>query len=260
MGRGEVDNLKIKPFNQSKKSQKKLGTKFRVVDSRTSRSQIMVCGTLYTYPDNFRAFKALIAAEYSGAKIKVASKPPEFILNETNQAPEFLSKFPMGKVPAFSSADGTKNISESNAIAYYLANEELKRALSALNAHLLFQTYLVGERITLADICVMSNLLLAFKWVLDPEFRAGFNNVTRWFVTMVNQKEVKKVIGDFALCSKMTQFDPKKLAEMTGGKGAVKNETKAEKPAKKEAKSAAQPEELAASKKDKDPFAAFPKF
>jgi len=308
--RGEVDNLKIKPLNQRKKSQKKLGTKFRVVDSRTSRSQIMVCGTLYTYPDNFRAFKALIAAEYSGAKIKVASKPPEFILNETNQAPEFLSKFPMGKVPAFSSADGTKNISESNAIAYYLANEELrgksiedqafvhqwisfaenellpptctwvfpcmgimpfnkaatekakedlKRALSALNAHLLFQTYLVGERITLADICVMSNLLLAFKWVLDPEFRAGFNNVTRWFVTMVNQKEVKKVIGDFALCSKMTQFDPKKLAEMTGGKGAVTKETTAEKPAKKEAKPAAQPEEQAASKKDKDPFAAFPK-
>merc|ERR1712002_1392282 len=195
----------------------------------------------------------------------------------------------MGKVPAFTSSDGQKNISESNAIAFYLANEQLrggksvedqafiqqwisfaeneilppactwvfpcmgimpfnkaatakakedlKRALTALNSHLLFQTYLVGERVTLADICVMSNLLMAYKWVLDPEFRAGFNNVTRWFVTMVNQKEVKKVIGDFTLCSKMTQFDPKKLAEMTAGK----KEAKAEKPAKKEAKAAGKP-------------------
>jgi len=277
----------------------------------------MVNGTLYTYPENFRAYKALIAAEYSGASIKVASQPPEFILGQTNKTDEFLAKFPLGKVPAFISSDG-KNISESNAIAFYLANEQLrggksvedqafiqqwisfaeneilpptctwvfpcmgimpfnkaatakakedlKRALTALNSHLLFQTYLVGERVTLADICVMSNLLMAYKWVLDPEFRAGFNNVTRWFVTMINQKQVKKVIGDFALCSKMAEFDPKKLAEVSaggaGGKAAVaaKKEAKAEKPAKKEAKAAAMDDEPAAPKKDnKDPFAGFPK-
>jgi len=277
----------------------------------------MVTGTLYTYPENFRAYKALIAAEYSGASIKVASQPPEFILGQTNKTDEFLAKFPLGKVPAFTSLDG-KNISESNAIAFYLANEQLrgksvedqafiqqwisfaeneilppsctwvfpcmgimpynkaamakakedlKRALMALNSHLLFQTYLVGERVTLADICVMSNLLMAYKWVLDPEFRAGFNNVTRWFVTMINQTEVKKVIGDFALCSKMAVFDPKKQAEVSaGGAGKAaeaKKAAKAEKPAKKEAKAveptAAMDDEPAAPKKDKDPFAGFPK-
>ena len=200
----------------------------------------MVTGTLYTYPDNFRAFKALIAAEYSGAQIKVASEPPEFVLGETNKTDDFLLKFPMGKVPAFASADG-KNISESNAIAFYLANEQLrgksledqafvqqwisfadneilppactwvfpcmgimpfnkqateraqadlKAALAALNDHLKLKTFLVGERISLADICCMANLLMPYKWVLDPEFRAGFNNVTRWFLTMVNQPQV----------------------------------------------------------------------
>merc|ERR1712228_279169 len=85
----------------------------------------MVTGTLYTYPENFRAYKALIAAEYSGAKVKVASEAPEFVLGETNKSAEFLAKFPLGKVPAFASADG-KNIFESNAIAYYLANEQLR--------------------------------------------------------------------------------------------------------------------------------------
>jgi len=286
----------------------------------------MVTGTLYTYPENFRAYKALIAAEYSGAKVKVASEAPEFVLGETNKSPEFLAKFPLGKVPAFASADG-KNIFESNAIAFYLANEQLRgksledqafvqqwisfadneilpptctwvfpcmgimafnkqaaekakedlrRALSALNAHLQFKTYLVGERITLADICVMSNLLLAYKWVLDPDFRAGFNNVTRWFVTMVNQKPVKKVIGDFTLCSKMAQFDPKKTAELNtssaggpggGGGGKAKKEAKKEKKEKTPTRPAVTEEALAdddepaaaAPKKEKDPFAAFPK-
>lgn len=50
--------------------------------------------TLYTYPDNFRAYKILIAAEYSGAKITL----PPFKLGETNQTAEFLKKFPLGKV------------------------------------------------------------------------------------------------------------------------------------------------------------------
>ena len=34
----------------------------------------MAGGTLYTYPDNFKAFKGLIAAEYSGTKVNVSSE------------------------------------------------------------------------------------------------------------------------------------------------------------------------------------------
>lgn len=51
--------------------------------------------TLYTYPDNFRAFKALIAAKYSGANVKVAK---DFTFGETNKTDKFLAKFPLGKV------------------------------------------------------------------------------------------------------------------------------------------------------------------
>lgn len=54
--------------------------------------------TLYTYPDSFRAAKVLIAAQYSGASLRVVSEPPEFVLGETNKTPEFLAKFPLGKV------------------------------------------------------------------------------------------------------------------------------------------------------------------
>jgi len=56
--------------------------------------------TLYTYPENFRAYKALIAAQYSGAQVKVADN---FKFGETNKSAEFLKKFPGGKV-SFSSS------------------------------------------------------------------------------------------------------------------------------------------------------------
>ncbi|KRF99731.1 LOW QUALITY PROTEIN: uncharacterized protein Dwil_GK22492 [Drosophila willistoni] len=82
----------------------------------------MSTGTLYTYPENFRAYKALIAAQYSGAKVKVADN---FKFGETNKSADFLKKFPSGKVPAFETDDG-KFLSESNAIAYFVANEQLR--------------------------------------------------------------------------------------------------------------------------------------
>jgi elongation factor 1-gamma len=80
---------------------------------------------LYTYPENFRAYKVQIAAEYSGCKLKVVSEPPEFVLGQTNTTPEFLSKFPFGQVPAFETPDGTP-IYQSNAIAYYGNNDFLR--------------------------------------------------------------------------------------------------------------------------------------
>lgn len=41
-------------------------------------------------------------------------------MRETNRSPEFLSKFPFGKVPTFEGADGT-NLFETDAIAEYIA-------------------------------------------------------------------------------------------------------------------------------------------
>ena len=54
--------------------------------------------TLYTYPESFRAYKVLIAAQYSGAAVKVVCEPPQFEPGVTNKSPEFLAKFPLGKV------------------------------------------------------------------------------------------------------------------------------------------------------------------
>ena len=49
--------------------------------------------TLYTSPGNIGAFKALIAAQYSGADVKIS-----FEFDENNKTEAFLEKFPNGKV------------------------------------------------------------------------------------------------------------------------------------------------------------------
>ncbi|XP_064811509.1 elongation factor 1-gamma [Oncorhynchus masou masou] len=293
----------------------------------------MAAGTLYTYPENWRAFKAQIAAQYSGARLKVASSAPAFTFGQTNRTPAFLNNFPLGKVPAFQGDDGFC-LFESNAIAHYLSNEalrgsspqaqaqvlqwvsfadaeiippastwvfptlgimqfnkqateqakeEMKKVLSVLNHHLNTRTFLVGERVSLADISVACSMIWLFKQVLEPSFRQPFPNVTRWFQTCVNQPQFKTVLGEVKLCDKMAQFDPKKFSDMQpkkdslpkkdapakkekAGKEAGKPQEKKEKK-KKEEKEAAPAEEemdeceaaLASEPKTKDPFAHLPK-
>jgi len=276
----------------------------------------MAAGTLYTYPENFRAYKALIAAQYSGAKVTIA---PDFKFGETNKTDAFLKKFPLGKVPAFEADDGTW-LFESNAIAYFVASaqllgssrmdgaliqqwvnfadqeilpasctwvfptmgimqynkqnterakEDVKLALSVLNDHLNTRTYLVGERITLADICVACNLFLLYQHVLEPAFIEPYVNANRWFTTLVNQPQFKAVIGDFEFCKKMAQFDAKKYQELQGaaGKGGKAGKAKENKPAKQQApkqekpkkqEQDEEPEEDAPKKPSKDPFAHLP--
>ena len=85
----------------------------------------------------------------------------------------------------------------------------IKECLELLNNALLTRTFLVGERVTLADISVCCNLLLLFKQVLDPATRSQYGNVNRWFLTCINQPQFKKVIGDVTLCVKAATFDGK---------------------------------------------------
>ncbi|KAI2621587.1 glutathione S-transferase [Xylaria nigripes] len=73
-------------------------------------------GKIYTYPNNLRVNRALIIADMNGLEIEI----PPFTMRETNRTPEFLAKFPLGKVPAFEGADGFC-LTEGVAIAYHVA-------------------------------------------------------------------------------------------------------------------------------------------
>jgi len=64
--------------------------------------------TLYTSAGNFRAFKALIAAEYSGVSVETST-----------DLSQILSQSPVGKAPVLTTSKG--NVWESNAIARFIA-------------------------------------------------------------------------------------------------------------------------------------------
>ena len=80
------------------------------------------------------------------------------------------------------------------------AKEALKKSLTVLNEHLKKSTFLVADRITLADIVCVCNLYEGMKSVFDAAFRKPYPCVERYFVTCVNQPEFKAVIGSFELC------------------------------------------------------------
>jgi elongation factor 1-gamma len=91
----------------------------------------------------------------------------------------------------------------NNANATQKAKGDVRKALENLNKHLQNRTFLVGNRITLADIVVALSLQRLYELVLDAPFRKQFINTNRWFLTVVNQPEVKAVVGDVTLCEKM---------------------------------------------------------
>ena len=53
------------------------------------------------------------------------------------------------------------------------AMEDVKKALTVLNTALLTRTFLVGERVTLADIAVGCNLLMLYKQVSPNKNKGG---------------------------------------------------------------------------------------
>lgn len=270
--------------------------------------------TIYTYPNNHRVWKSLIAAEYNGVSINV----PNFEFGKDNKTPEFLKNSPLGKVPVLVTPQGA--VWESNAIAKYVARtradtellgasfleqaqvdqwldflnnevdptrgiwlypvlgifefnpqayaeakKDMSKVMSVLNAHLLHNTYLVGNKITLADIGIVSSLVGLYTTVFSPAYIKDFANVNRWFQTCVHQTEFAKVIGAVELAKdekkapmpkvEKPAVNPKAAAAMAakaaGGAAAAKP---AAKPAEKKEDLSHLMEEAEKAPKKKNPL------
>jgi len=231
-------------------------------------------GTLYTYPNCFRADKIRAVAAVSGFDLKIAA---DYVHGVTNETSEYRAKF-FGKAPAFES--GSTALCDDTAICHFVGNAQtrggdnvhdvlcwagcaeqnilpaiaawvwptlgictpnkqqvegakktLKAILGQLNDMLSTCTWLVGERLTYADITMALTLKSAYERVFTPDFRKDFPNVNRWFMTTINQPSVKSVIGEVSLCEKEAQFDKEKFSQISG-KGD--NKKKADKPKKEQ--------------------------
>jgi elongation factor 1-gamma len=91
---------------------------------------------------------------------------------------------------------------------YHNAKAALNKVLAALDSVLLKKTFLVGESVTFADIAMVCALYRLFTMILDPQARGSFINLTRWFVTCVNQPEFLSVFGNTELAVKEQKYDP----------------------------------------------------
>jgi len=253
----------------------------------------MVKGTLHGYATSYKTQEVLIAAKYAGAQINL-EKP-----NESGAVPTLKTgdgKSLNGSSNILSHVAGKDNkevldwihLSEQNfapAVGSWVyptlsfmpynkatvdqARDEVLHLLKLLDGYLLTRTYLVGEKITAADVAVSCSLLLAYQHVLEPSVRSPFVNVNRWFNTLVHQAHFKAVLGEVNLCEKAAQPQTaakkdKKKEEKVTENAKPKEEPKEQK--KKEEKPKEEVEEmdeteaaLAAEPPSKDPFDAFPK-
>jgi glutathione S-transferase len=85
---------------------------------------------------------------------------------------------------------------------YNEAIKNLKANVTLINTHLNGKDFLVGGRITVADIILALNLTYAFTTVLDGGFRKAMSHVTKWVEHIIRLEEVIKRVGRIHLCAK----------------------------------------------------------
>ncbi|KAK5993213.1 Elongation factor 1-gamma 1 [Cladobotryum mycophilum] len=128
------------------------------------------------------------------------------------------------------------------------ASKATLKALAAVNEHLTHHTYLVGERITLADIFGASILYRGFEHLFDKEWRQKNSAVARWYETITSQPILTAVSKKLDLLEKpaLTNVAPKKAEAPKAA-------------APKATPKAAEPEEPAEAPKAKHPLEALPR-
>jgi elongation factor 1-gamma len=109
-----------------------------------------------------------------------------------------------------------------------MSTEALTRAMKALNTHLASRTFLVGERMTVADILVAGAMQLCIEYALGATERAQIPHAMRHFETISRATEIEAIFGKTEYHEKAPSVTPaakeKKPAE------AKAKEPKAEKP------------------------------
>ncbi|KLO17779.1 elongation factor 1-gamma [Schizopora paradoxa] len=268
----------------------------------------MSAGTLWTTPTSGegKAFRAVAA--YGGVKIDI---PTDYKHYEDNKKPEFLTQFPLGKIPAFKGTDGFV-LTETFAISRYIASlapnstllgsspkeaalidqwlsfsiTEIRtslrtiyalikgvypynknihtamvdsqiRAFKVLSEHLQTQTFLVGERPSLADFMLAGVLSSTFAMTFDAALRQQFPNIVRYYETVTGHPSVKDIFGATEYIEKAVQFVPPKKEEKPKQEKPKKEEKK---PApKKKEEDEEEEEESYEEPKAKNPLDLLPK-
>lgn len=132
---------------------------------------------LHAGSTNKNAYKALIAAEYSGVKVELVK---DFEMGVSNKTPEFFKMNPIGKVPVLETPDGP--IFESNAIARYVTR---LKADNPLYGYSLIEYAHIEQWIDFATLEIDANILrwfiprIGFAMYLPPAEEAAISALKR---------------------------------------------------------------------------------
>jgi len=133
-----------------------------------------------------------------------------------------------------------------------VADGKLRQLLKQLDDILKINTYIVGNKVTIADIAIASLLHAGFRFVFDEKYRKFIANVTRWYENLMTQEPFTKEFGRFYLCQKAIEIhdlpQPKKEEKK---KEEPKKQASA--PKKEEPKKVEEPKE-----KEKNPLDLLP--
>ncbi|ESK85825.1 elongation factor 1-gamma [Moniliophthora roreri MCA 2997] len=86
--------------------------------------------------------------------------------------------------------------------------ERIHRTLGTFNKHLTANTFLVGERLTLADLVLAGLIQKGVEIIIDAEARAKYPAIIRHLETIVNQPKLKGVFGETNYTEKGIVFTP----------------------------------------------------
>ncbi|KAF2431599.1 eEF1-gamma domain-containing protein [Tothia fuscella] len=119
-----------------------------------------------------------------------------------------------------------KNVDESQKAAL--------KAVKVLEDHLLVNTYLVGERLTLADLFAVGIIARGFQYFFDKKWREENPNVTRWYETVYNQPVFSEVADPFKFIDEAIKNVPPPKKDAAPKAEKPKKEAAAAKPKAKE--------------------------
>ncbi|KAF8900157.1 elongation factor 1-gamma [Gymnopilus junonius] len=159
-------------------------------------------GTLWTVPQQVTGKIVRATAAFAGIELAL---PEHYEHNVDNKKPEFLSKFPFGKIPAFEGADGFK-LFESAAIARYVA---ARAPNSCLLGGSLEDAALVDQWIHLADseVDVYTSLVRALCNSFIPYNKPAHTIFTERLIRAVNILEAHLSTRTFFVGERITLAD-----------------------------------------------------
>ena len=122
------------------------------------------------------------------------------------------------------------------------ANNKFKEFMRTLDAQLKDKEFVMGAKLTLADVTLFRELKYFFQLVFPKGLRDKvFPNATKWFQKMAETEEVKKAYGKILLCNQplkpfIKEEKQEKKEEPKKGKKHEKEEPQKEEPPKEKKK------------------------